>query len=99
MTGYPRPPRFTTGLRALLLVVPHGLFALLAAYFGYRHTPYNAIILLTVINTVYFYWWAALSFRYAWYSASLIMIVIGCGAVLLAELSLFYFYPALGLPL
>jgi hypothetical protein len=41
---------------------PQGLFTLVGAYFGYRHMSYGAIILLTVINTVYFQWWATLSF-------------------------------------
>jgi hypothetical protein len=85
-------------MRVLLLVAPQGLFMLVGAYFGDRHAPYSAIVLLTVINTVYFHWWATLSFRYAWYSPSLIVVVTIYGAALLAYLSLFYFYPALGLP-
>jgi len=42
---------------------------LVGLYLSDRHTSYSAIISLTVINTVYFYWWATLSFRYAWYSS------------------------------
>jgi hypothetical protein len=99
MTRYPKSPRFTTRTRLLLLAAPQAFFLLVADYFSYRHIPYDAIILLTVLNTVYFHWWATLSYRYAWYSSGLIVVVFGYGAALLAALSIFYFYLPFGVPL